>query len=113
MEDDAEGEALARLDAAHPVAHARPEHAALALDRALVDGEDHQLAARGRQRFAERLLARPVLDQQEGAAVEVLGHKFERAEGESGDDAPAGWKKTPIFELERQIAVKRRSHYGG
>ena len=43
----------------------------------------------------------------------LLGHKFERAEGGSSDDAPAGWKKTPIFELERQIAVRRRSHYGG
>jgi 2-methylfumaryl-CoA hydratase len=43
----------------------------------------------------------------------LLGHKFERAEGETHDDAPAGWKKTRIFELERQIAVKRRSHYAG
>jgi 2-methylfumaryl-CoA hydratase len=41
----------------------------------------------------------------------LRGHKFERAEGEERDDAPAGWKKTPIFELERRIAVKRRSHY--
>ena len=43
----------------------------------------------------------------------LLGHKFERAQGENHDDAPAGWKKTPIFELEREIAVKRRSHYAG
>jgi len=43
----------------------------------------------------------------------LLGHKFERAEGESHDDAPAGWKKTRIFDLERQLAVKRRSHYAG
>ena len=28
-------------------------------------------------------------------------------------DAPPGWKKTQIFELEREIAVKRRSHYAG
>ncbi|MFQ5415859.1 MAG: MaoC family dehydratase [Myxococcota bacterium] len=41
----------------------------------------------------------------------LLGHKFERAEGESGDDAPEGWKKTRIFELDREIAIKRRSHY--
>ncbi len=44
----------------------------------------------------------------------LYGHKFVRA-GESeeaeSDDAPAGWKKTRIFELDRQIAVKRRSHY--
>ncbi len=43
----------------------------------------------------------------------LLGHKFERAQGENHDDAPEGWKKTPIFELEREIAVKRRSHYAG
>ncbi len=43
----------------------------------------------------------------------LLGHKFERAEGEANDDAPEGWKKTKIFELDRQVAVKRRSHYAG
>ena len=26
-------------------------------------------------------------------------------------DAPPGWKKVSIFELDRQLAVKRRSHY--
>jgi 2-methylfumaryl-CoA hydratase len=41
----------------------------------------------------------------------LLGHKFVRAEGEESADAPPGWKKMPIFELERQLAVKRRSHY--
>jgi len=41
----------------------------------------------------------------------LLGHKFERADGEPSDDAPEGWKKTPIFELVRRIALKRRSHY--
>ena len=41
----------------------------------------------------------------------LLGHKFERAEGAASEDAPAGWKKTPIFELTRRLAVKRRSHY--
>jgi 2-methylfumaryl-CoA hydratase len=47
--------------------------------------------------------------------TQLLGHKFERAEGaeheEAPADAPAGWKKTRIFDLEREIAVKRRSHY--
>ena len=43
----------------------------------------------------------------------LLGHKYVREEGATGEDAPDGWKKTPIFELEREIAVKRRSHYGG
>jgi 2-methylfumaryl-CoA hydratase len=42
----------------------------------------------------------------------LLGHKFVRAEGEAGgDDAPPGWKKVPIFELERDLVIKRRSHY--
>ena len=33
--------------------------------------------------------------------------------GRAGEaaDAPDGWKKTRIFDLERHIAVKRRSHY--
>jgi 2-methylfumaryl-CoA hydratase len=43
----------------------------------------------------------------------LLGHKFERDAGASHADAPPGWKKTQIFELEREIAVKRRSHYAG
>ncbi|NQZ95440.1 MAG: hypothetical protein HRU01_02915 [Myxococcales bacterium] len=47
-----------------------------------------------------------------GVVESVLyGHKFELAPGEEHDDAPAGWKKTRIFELDREIAVKRRSHY--
>ena len=41
----------------------------------------------------------------------LLGHKFERAPGAAHADAPPGWKRTRIFELEREIAVKRRSHY--
>jgi hypothetical protein len=43
----------------------------------------------------------------------LLGHKFEPEEGASHADAPPGWKRTRIFELERSIAVKRRSHYRG
>ena len=41
------------------------------------------------------------------------GHKFVRAtsEDEPQDDAPAGWKKVQIFELDRDVVVKRRSHY--
>jgi 2-methylfumaryl-CoA hydratase len=41
----------------------------------------------------------------------LFGHKFVRAEGEISEVAPEGWKKVQIFELDRQIAVKRRSHY--
>ena len=44
-------------------------------------------------------------------ATRLHGHKFERDAEARGDDAPDGWKKTPIFELDRQVAVKRRSHY--
>jgi 2-methylfumaryl-CoA hydratase len=43
----------------------------------------------------------------------LRGYKYERAEGARAEDAPPGWKKTQIFELDRQIAVKRRSHYAG
>ena len=41
----------------------------------------------------------------------LLGHKFVRDAAATGRDAPAGWKKVPIFELEREMAVKRRSFY--
>jgi len=49
-------------------------------------------------------------------STRLLGHKFERAkDGEKleGDaaQAPTGFKKTRIFELERELVVKRRSHY--
>ena len=43
----------------------------------------------------------------------LLGHKYVKAPGEEHPDAPKGWKKVQIFELERQLAVKRRSHYAG
>jgi len=41
----------------------------------------------------------------------LLGHKFVQDEGATNDDAPAGWKKVTIFDLERSLVVKRRSHY--
>jgi 2-methylfumaryl-CoA hydratase len=41
----------------------------------------------------------------------LLGHKFVRSEGAAGGEAPPGWKKVGIFELERELVVKRRSHY--
>ncbi|HVP28535.1 MAG TPA: MaoC family dehydratase [Myxococcota bacterium] len=49
-------------------------------------------------------------------STRLLGHKFEKAkegeklEGEAAE-APAGFRKTRIFELERELVVKRRSHY--
>jgi 2-methylfumaryl-CoA hydratase len=42
--------------------------------------------------------------------TKLLGYKFVPDDDEH-DDAPRGWKKVQIFELEREIAVKRRSHY--
>jgi hypothetical protein len=41
----------------------------------------------------------------------LFGHKFVREPGATHDDAPPDWKKVAIFELEREIAAKRRSHY--
>jgi 2-methylfumaryl-CoA hydratase len=41
----------------------------------------------------------------------LLGFKYQRDEGASNDDAPPGWKKTQIFTLDRDVVVKRRSHY--
>jgi len=43
----------------------------------------------------------------------LFGHKFEKDAGASHADAPPGWKKTRIFELDRELALKRRSHYAG
>lgn len=42
----------------------------------------------------------------------LFGHKFDVEEGAAHEDAPAGYKKTKIFELDREVVVKRRSHYG-
>jgi 2-methylfumaryl-CoA hydratase len=43
----------------------------------------------------------------------LRGHKFARlgAGDETDPEAPEGWKKIQIFELEREVVVKRRSHY--
>jgi 2-methylfumaryl-CoA hydratase len=43
----------------------------------------------------------------------LFGHKFVRDEGAAHEDAPAGFKKVQIFELDRRMALKRRSHYAG
>jgi 2-methylfumaryl-CoA hydratase len=46
-------------------------------------------------------------------STRLHGHKFVRAQDgdEPDENAPEGWKKVQIFELDRQVAVKRRSHY--
>jgi acyl dehydratase len=41
----------------------------------------------------------------------LLGHKFVPDDSKEHPGAPKGWKKVQIFELEREIAVKRRTHY--
>jgi len=41
----------------------------------------------------------------------LFGYKFVRDAEETHDDAPEGWKKVQIFELDRQLVMKRRSHY--
>jgi 2-methylfumaryl-CoA hydratase len=44
-------------------------------------------------------------------STRLFGYKFVKEEGHTSEEAPDGWKKVQIFELDRQIAVKRRSHY--
>jgi 2-methylfumaryl-CoA hydratase len=44
-------------------------------------------------------------------STRLFGYKFVQAEGETSEDAPDGWKKVQIFELDRQIAVKKQSRY--
>jgi 2-methylfumaryl-CoA hydratase len=41
----------------------------------------------------------------------LLGFKYQREEGATHEDAPPGWQKTQIFTLDRDVVVKRRSHY--
>jgi acyl dehydratase len=45
--------------------------------------------------------------------ITLYGHEFVRDEGAREEDAPGGWKKVQIFELERESAIERRSHYAG
>ena len=42
----------------------------------------------------------------------LLGHKFERVQ-DGDEEAVDGWKKVQIFSLDRDLIVKRRSHYTG
>ena len=41
----------------------------------------------------------------------LYGHKFDVEAGAKNDDAPEGYKRTKIFELDREVVAKRRSHY--
>jgi 2-methylfumaryl-CoA hydratase len=43
--------------------------------------------------------------------TQLTGHKFVADAGAEHDDAPAGFKRLRIFELDRELVVKRRSHY--
>jgi 2-methylfumaryl-CoA hydratase len=48
-------------------------------------------------------------------STRLFGYKHVRTrDDEKPDpDAPAGWKRVQIFELDRELVVKRRSHYAG
>src|SRR5947207_4315838 len=72
VEDDAERVALARPQAADAVAHRYPVGPAGAFDRPVVDRENDRLALLQWHDFAARLRPRPLLDEQELAAGEVL-----------------------------------------
>ncbi len=63
---------------------------------------------------ATEILGKRDLDGRDDLGVvetRLLGHKFIREEGAKTEDAPGGWKKVQIFELQRELVVKRRSHY--
>ena len=46
-------------------------------------------------------------------STRLRGYKYQPDPDAQHDDAPAGWKRIQIFELDRELAVKRRSHYAG
>ena len=84
--------------------------------RRLHDGPPHRAALRRRHGLRRHRDPRPKRDHPARpdlgvVSTRLFGHKFVRAEGEQNADAPPGWKKVPIFELDRELAVKRRSHY--
>lgn len=57
--------------------------------------------------------AHPERDDVGIVSTRLFGYKHVRAkDGEEPDpNAPAGWKRVQIFELDRELVVKRRSHY--
>ena len=72
MEDNAQGVTLAREQAADPVAHVGTVVAARARHRPVTGGEDDRLALIEMHDAAPRLGPRPLLDEQELAALEIL-----------------------------------------
>src|SRR5262245_18837861 len=71
VEGDPERRALTSSDEAHAVAHGHPPPAAPAPDRPVARREDDGLALGERDRRADRLLARSLLDEEELAAREA------------------------------------------
>jgi hypothetical protein len=72
VEDEAEGLAVAGMEGADAVAHRDAVIAARTLGRAMVNREDDGFALAQGDDFTFRLGARPLLDQEELAAGEVV-----------------------------------------
>src|SRR5579883_595686 len=89
VEDDAEGEAPARADAAHPVAEIDAVEAARAAHGAVMHREDHRLALRERHHLGARLHARPLLDEEELAAGELRAGCAQKQGELQGEDQGA------------------------
>src|SRR6185312_16365119 len=86
VKDDAQRVAPAAQHAADPVAHGGAIPAAGALDRAVPGREDQDLALLGGDRLTARLRARPLLHQQELAALVVGGAPAQKAGELQGKD---------------------------
>src|ERR1700736_3315867 len=72
VKDHAERVALAGAKSAYSVAHVDAVMPSRSGDRTIAIGEDDSLALIHRDRFATRLRARALLDQQEFSALEIL-----------------------------------------
>ena len=71
VKDDAKRMALSFAKRAHPVPHCYSIDTATALDRPVVDGEDHRLSRFQRHDLDSRLHPRPLLGQDQFAAREL------------------------------------------
>src|SRR5262250_364815 len=71
MKNDAESVPRPPRDRAHAVTHRRPVPAARAARRSVSGGEDDHLTLLGGDRLAPRLRARPLLDEEEVAALVI------------------------------------------
>src|SRR5947209_7066851 len=71
VEDEAEGDAAAAADPAHPMPQIDPVISTFPGDRAQCVREDHRIALRQRDDLAARLRPRALFDEQEFAAREI------------------------------------------